>query len=254
MFEGIDAGGEEGGGKRAAVSTGVSLAIYGGIGIFVVAVGGSIGATAIREDKPVQVSFRATAPEPPKAELPPPPPPAPKPAGRKKSSKPPSAPTTISDDALAEANESGFRSSVTREALLDVGTPAGDLGLGTMAPPPPPPPPPTAAVEDEVTVARQKYTPVYVDDNSQRPRPLAGNPRPLYPEQARKSGREGVVVLRFIVTRQGEVAGVEVVSGDEPFVAAAIAVVKGWRYQPAEVDGRAEAAYHRIRIPFRLQS
>ncbi|HUH02482.1 MAG TPA: energy transducer TonB, partial [Kofleriaceae bacterium] len=142
--------------------------------------------------------------------------------------------------------------TVTRDALLDLGEPAGDEGLGGPVAPPPPPPAPIAA--DEAQEARDRYQPIYVQDDSQRPRPAAANPVPAYPENARKSGREGVVVLRFIVTETGEVAGIEVVSGEEPFVAAAIAVVKQWRYQAAKVDGRAEAAYHRVRIPFRLKS
>ncbi len=253
MFEGIDAGGEEGGGKRAAASAGVSLAIYGGIGAILIAVGGGIGATAIRKEAPIQVSFKAPAPPPPVAELPPPPPAAPKPIGKKKSSKPPSAPAVISDQALAEADERSFHSSVTREALLDVAVPSGEEMLGNLAPPPPPPPPPTPA-EKEVADARARYRPVYVADDSQRPRPVADNPHPVYPEAARKSGREGDVVLRFIVTEDGRVVGIEVVSGEEPFVTAAKAVVAQWHYQPARVDGRVEAAYHRVRIPFRLKS
>lgn len=253
MFEGIEAGGEEGGGKRAAVSTGVSLVVYGIIAATVVAVGGSLGAGAIKKDEPVEVIFKAPAPEPPRAELPPPPPPAPKPTGKKKGSKPPAAPAIIADAELAEANESGFKSTVTRETLLDLGAPAGDEGLGGLDAPPPPPPPAPAA-KDEVDEAREKYEPIYVKDDSERPQPAAGNPMPAYPEPARKSGREGDVVLRFIVTETGEVAGIEVISGEEPFITAAISVVKRWRYQAATVDGRAEAAYHRVRIPFRLKS
>jgi protein TonB len=253
MFEGIEAGGEEGGGKRAAVSTGVSLVVYGIIGLIVVAVGGSLGASAIQEDKPVEVTFQAPAPPPPVAELPPPPPPAPKPAGHKKSNKPPSAPAIISDEELAEANENEFSATADRDTLLDLGAPSGDEdGIGLA--PPPPPPPPAPVVKDEVEQAREKYEPVYVKDDSQRPRAADGNAPPVYPENARKGGREGDVVLRFIVTESGVVVGVEVVSGDEPFIGAAIAVVRQWRYQPARVDGRATAAYHRVRIPFRLKS
>jgi protein TonB len=252
MFEGIEAGGEEGGAKRAAVSTGVSLVVYGIIGAAVLAVGGSLGAGAMKRDEPVEVSFKAPAPPPPVAELPPAPPPAPKPAGKKTSNKPPPAPAVVSDDELAEANEAGFKSSVTRDSLLELGALSGEEGLGAMAAPPPPPPPPPASTELED--ARDKHKPVFVADDSQRPRPSSANPRPVYPDTARKSGREGDVVLRFIVTRSGEVDGIEVVSGDEPFVSAAVAAVKQWRYQPGRVDGRAEAAYHRVRIPFRLKS
>jgi protein TonB len=63
-----------------------------------------------------------------------------------------------------------------------------------------------------------------------------------------------MVVLRFVVTREGRVADIQVVEGSEPFVSAAIAVVKAWRFSPARVDGRSEDAWHRVRLPFQLRT
>ncbi len=252
MFEGVEAGGDDGGGKRAAVSTGVSLVVYGIIAAVLVAVGGSIGAKVVEKDEPVEVSFKTPAPPPPVEEAAKPPPPAPKPKARQKSNEPPAAPTIISDEQLAEGNEKDFRSSVSRDALESLGAPVegdGPGGLGGGAPPPPPPPPVVTQGGDN-----EPDRPVYMRDPSTRPVARSGNASPVYPEVARKKGREGVVVLRFVVTTDGRVSKIQVVSGDEPFVSAAIAVVQRWRYQPATVDGRAEPVYHRVRIPFRLKA
>ncbi len=252
MFEGVEAGGDDGGGKRAAVSTGVSLVVYGIIAAVLVAVGGSLGAQVVKKDEPVEVTFKTPAPEPPKEELAKPPPPAPKPMAKRHSNKPPAAPTILSDEALAEGNENDFRSSVSRDALESLGAPVEGDGPGGMdvAPPPPPPPPPAVAQGGDTNPDH----PVYLADPSTRPVARAGNASPVYPEAARKKGREGVVVLRFVVTTDGRVSKIQVVSGDEPFVSAAIAVAETWRYQPATVDGRTEPVYHRVRIPFRLKA
>lgn len=260
MFEGVEAGGDDGGGSsRVAVSTGVSLIVYGIIGAVLIAVGGSFGASmADDDDEPIQVSFQAPAPEP-VAELPPPPPPAPKPEKnkrKKKGNKPPTAPVEISEEKLAEGNEGDFMSSVTEDSLADIGDPLGDDPLGDLgggiAPPPPPPPPPAA------TGSKSRYGNVksieYLPDTAEKPVAKAGNQSPEYPDDARKKGREGLVVLRIVVTVDGRVGDVEVLSGDEPFVSAAIAAVKTWRYSPAMVDGRAEAVHRRVRLPFRLKA
>ena len=40
--------------------------------------------------------------------------------------------------------------------------------------------------------------------------------------------------------------------GEEPFLSAAMAAVKRWRYQPALLDGKPISTYRLIRVPFRL--
>jgi len=40
--------------------------------------------------------------------------------------------------------------------------------------------------------------------------------------------------------------------GEEPFVSAAVKVVKAWRYEPARYQGQAITVYCIIQIPFKL--
>jgi protein TonB len=86
-----------------------------------------------------------------------------------------------------------------------------------------------------------------------RPRPLA-QPRPLYPEIARRARREGAVILSVILAEDGRVRDLEVVSG-LPFglsEAAAEAVAR-WRYEPARLAGRAVPVRMTVTVNFRLQ-
>jgi TonB family protein len=81
----------------------------------------------------------------------------------------------------------------------------------------------------------------------------AGNAMPDYPESARAKGLEGQVILKIVVTEQGEVEDIKVLRGEEPFVAAAIAVAKTWRYTAALIEGRPAAVFRIVKIPFCLK-
>ena len=70
------------------------------------------------------------------------------------------------------------------------------------------------------------------------PRRIAGV-LPRYPRWARRAGLEGTVTLRFVVTREGTVANVNVhmVEGDERFGHEAARAVEDWRFDPALKQG-----------------
>lgn len=78
------------------------------------------------------------------------------------------------------------------------------------------------------------------------------NRRPEYPEAARASGLEGKVILKIVILENGHVGEIKVLKGDPQFVEAALAVVKGWRYQPAMLAGRPISVFRIVQIPFRL--
>ena len=63
--------------------------------------------------------------------------------------------------------------------------------------------------------------------------------QPAYPAEARKSGIEGTVVLKTVVSETGMVDGVRLVEGNPALAAAAIGSVKQWRYRPYIRDGKA---------------
>jgi TonB family protein len=59
----------------------------------------------------------------------------------------------------------------------------------------------------------------------------------VYPKEAKTAHIEGVVKVQFIITKTGEVAELQVLSGDPVLVPAAIEAVKKWRFAPCRVDG-----------------
>ncbi len=75
---------------------------------------------------------------------------------------------------------------------------------------------------------------------------------PEYPAQARAQNIQGPVVLDVQIGGSGEVAKVDVVSGDPLLADAAVQAVKQWRYKPYVVDGRSVESQTRVTIKFTL--
>jgi protein TonB len=100
--------------------------------------------------------------------------------------------------------------------------------LPAVAPPPPPPPPPLKAVAPT--------EPVRVGGVVREPRVSKLVP-PIYPKLARQARVAGTVVLEAIVTADGKVAEIKVISGHPLLVDAAINCVKQWEYEPTLLNG-----------------
>lgn len=100
---------------------------------------------------------------------------------------------------------------------------------------------------------RRVAAPIDLPEDAEPAMPVEGNATPVFPEEARARGLEGVVILRLVVTLDGSVTNVRVLRGDEPFAAAAVAAVRTWRYSPARVDGQPVASFKTVRIPFRIR-
>ncbi len=83
----------------------------------------------------------------------------------------------------------------------------------------------------------------------------AENPKPLYPQEARRKGYEGEVVLRVEVLSDGRVGGIEVKhsSGYEILDRSALKAVKQWRFVPAKKGEKAISQWVNIPIKFQLQ-
>ncbi|MGB7517850.1 MAG: energy transducer TonB, partial [Candidatus Acidiferrum sp.] len=61
---------------------------------------------------------------------------------------------------------------------------------------------------------------------------------PEYPPLARQLHREGRVELHAIISTDGSIQALEVVTGDPLFLQSALAAVREWRYQPTILDGQ----------------
>ena len=82
----------------------------------------------------------------------------------------------------------------------------------------------------------------------------AYNPKPQYPEEARREGWEGVVLLRVLVDSEGGPESIELSrsSGFETLDQAAVQSVKSWRFHPARYGDQRVESWVKIPIIFRL--
>jgi len=83
----------------------------------------------------------------------------------------------------------------------------------------------------------------------------AENPKPPYPEEARRKGMEGEVVLRVEVLANGWVGQIEVKcsSGHEILDRTALSTVKQWKFIPAHKENGSIPFWVNIPIKFQLQ-
>lgn len=95
--------------------------------------------------------------------------------------------------------------------------------------------------------------PVNLPEDAEPPEPSEDNAQPEYPEAARTTGQEARVVLKIVVERDGHVGRIQVLKGEEPFVTAALSVVKTWKYEPASMDGEPLAVFKIVNITFSLR-
>jgi TonB family protein len=76
--------------------------------------------------------------------------------------------------------------------------------------------------------------------------------RPAYPEQAREMRISGAVILHAIISTDGRITNLEVVSGQTVLRDAALDAVRQWRYRPYSVQGQPVEVDTTITVNFQL--
>ena len=122
----------------------------------------------------------------------------------------------------------------------------GIIGAVPTAAPPPPPPPPKKEEPKPVTPQRIK-----VGGNVQSAK-LVRQPRPVYPPLAKQARISGVVKLSAIISKDGTIQHLEVISGHPLLVPAALEAVKQWVYQPTLLNGEPVEVQTQIDVDFTL--
>ena len=74
---------------------------------------------------------------------------------------------------------------------------------------------------------------------------------PVYPPMAATTRVSGTVQVAAVVTKDGEVRSAQAVAGPAPLRESAVEAVRGWRYQPALVDGNPVEAEITVEVAFR---
>lgn len=248
MFDGFARKSDQGAGRRFAVSTLASIVAYAAIGSAALWAAQRSAQKAAEEDE-IAVKFKAPEPATPKPKAPPPPVVVPETMKVKRSAAARPAPSLVAPKEISEKK----LDEATPTDAVEVGEGAGgDPGAGSgpvaevakAAPPPPPPPPPPPKRSD----------PISLPEDAEPPEPDEGNATPAFPEAMRVAGKEGLVILKIVVTDKGHVGKIEVLRGEEPFIQAALDAVKTWKFSPAMVENQPTAVYRIIKIPFRLKT
>ncbi|MFZ2054057.1 MAG: energy transducer TonB [Candidatus Aminicenantales bacterium] len=76
--------------------------------------------------------------------------------------------------------------------------------------------------------------------------------KPVYPEEARKNGVQGVVILEAKIDEQGRVIDVMILRSVPALDQAAIDAVKQWVYEPLIIDGKPTKALFTTTVNFKL--
>lgn len=75
---------------------------------------------------------------------------------------------------------------------------------------------------------------------------------PVYPDQARRQGVQGQVVLKAVIGKDGTIAELRPLQGPEELTSAAIDAVQHWRFRPYELQGKPVEVETDIRLNFQL--
>jgi protein TonB len=204
---------------------------------------------AVVEDENVlDVTFEKQLPK----EAPPPPPP-PEPVKKAEKPKPPPPPTPtnlvpkeVPKEALPEgepvANKPAFELPPEGLGGDSHATQAVVAAVATA----------TAAPKKVAAPAPTAVGPVDLPEDAEPAVPSPDNISPEYPESARTAGKEGMVILKIVVLENGRVGEIKVLKGEPPFVEAALAAVRTYRFQPAMLAGRPISIFRIVKVPFRL--
>jgi protein TonB len=133
------------------------------------------------------------------------------------------------------------------------GVPGGQLGgvlggivggLPSAAPPPPPPPP----AEKPKPVVPQS---IRVGGNVQAAN-LIRQVRPSYPPLAKQARIQGTVKFNAVISKDGTIQNLTVVSGHPMLVQSALEAVKQWLYKPTLLNGEPVEVITTIDVNFTL--
>lgn len=241
--------------RRSWLAAGLaSTAVYAALALAVVVVGGATKRAI--EDERIDLTFveKIVKPEPPPPPAPPPKPiPEVKPAApaaaapvvrpdqkvRKLDKPPPPKELAAPKDMPTEAPKEADPSQDKGIAVYGEGGEGDPAGL-------------EGGVAKGGVVGGQVGGAIALPEDATPPMPAKSNAPPPYPQEARAVGKTGMVVLKVVILADGNVAQVQVMRGEEPFVSAAVQTVKKWKYEPARYRGQAITVYRIIQIPFKL--
>ena len=76
---------------------------------------------------------------------------------------------------------------------------------------------------------------------------------PVYPPLAKQARIQGEVVLEAVISREGDVTNLRVVSGHPLLVEAALTAARQWKYRPTLLNGQPVEVVSEVTVPFKLE-
>jgi protein TonB len=133
------------------------------------------------------------------------------------------------------------------------GVPGGTMGgviggiVGGVPSAAPPPPPPPAEKPKPPTPSR-----IRVGGNVQEAK-IINRVQPVYPPLAKQARVSGTVRLNAVISKDGSIQDLQVVSGHPLLVQAALQAVRQWRYAPTLLNGEPVEVVTVIDVNFTLR-
>jgi protein TonB len=213
---------------------------------------------AVEEEKEPEVEEEPPPPPPPNAKID-----VTKKPQKKKKIEPPKA------KPIEAAPETSQAKTYAPGAGQSDGTPSGTGKEPRKAPPKQETPKPKVEPpKPKVKPAAEPIDPTKPIDRPEKatmPKADSGNKAPDYPEALRDAGITGHVKLKIHIHRDGTVRGAKVLAkrssattdeekadAEKKFLAAAIAAVKSWKYEPAKLEGEPISIWFPVDFPFSL--
>jgi len=81
---------------------------------------------------------------------------------------------------------------------------------------------------------------------------IVSKSEPVYPEEARRTGTQGLVVLDVLIGADGTVKHLQTASGNAALAKSAMDAVRQWRFEPYRPSGQAREVETSIAVEFRL--
>jgi protein TonB len=128
------------------------------------------------------------------------------------------------------------------------GAPGGVLGgiISAVPSAAPPPPPPPKKEEPKPQLQRLRI------GGAVQQAKLVRQPRPVYPPLAKQARISGTVKLSAVISKDGTIQQLEVISGHPLLVPAALEAVKQWVYQPTLLNNEPVEVITQIDVNFTL--
>jgi len=123
--------------------------------------------------------------------------------------------------------------------------------MDKVLPPPPPPPPARKKLKKELDEFEKGAVKAKGDI---KPPKLIKKIDPIYPDEAKKEGISGVVLLSVRSDEQGNIVGVKIVKSPHELLSkASVEAVKQWKYEPMLIKGKPMPIIFTVTVAFKLK-